>query len=189
MASLWKLPLTLMCKNHSYVYSSMRESTCTTFYTRGSLFSLLSLSLSPLCFFFSPFSGSKEGLKKKKIHFEGDYVPGLWVNGADVLATRRAFEFARDFCASGKGPIVIEAATSRHHFFGNHSTTKEEVDQIRKGDPLEVAQDRLLFRFSCSLSLSLSLSSLFSLLSPLFLLSLLSLPPLSLPLPLSPSLP
>lgn len=81
---------------------------------------------------------------------KGDYVPGIWCDGMDVLATRRAFEFAREHCASGKGPIFVEAATYRFH---GHSMsdpgigyrTKEEVDKMRtERDPLILVKNRLV---------------------------------------------
>lgn len=43
----------------------------------------------------------------------GDYVPGVWVNGMDVLAMREATKFCIDYCNAGNGPIVIDAATYR----------------------------------------------------------------------------
>lgn len=44
----------------------------------------------------------------------GDSVPGIWVDGMDVLAVREATRFAIEYATSEKGgPILLETATYR----------------------------------------------------------------------------
>jgi pyruvate dehydrogenase E1 component alpha subunit len=44
----------------------------------------------------------------------GDYVPGIWVDGMDVVAVKNATQFAIEF-ANEEGPLVMEAETYRYH--------------------------------------------------------------------------
>lgn len=43
----------------------------------------------------------------------GDFVPGIWVDGMDVITVREAIRFAREY-AIAKGPLVMELATYRY---------------------------------------------------------------------------
>jgi pyruvate dehydrogenase E1 component alpha subunit len=47
-------------------------------------------------------------------HQRGQYIPGIKVNGMDVLAVAQASKFARDYTISGHGPLVMEFVTYRY---------------------------------------------------------------------------
>jgi len=71
----------------------------------------------------------------------GDVLPGIWVDGMDVLAVRSATEFAIDYVTKN-GPIVMETNTYRYsgHSMSDPGTsyrTREEIQEVRqKRDPI-----------------------------------------------------
>ena len=80
---------------------------------------------------------------------DGFAIPGMQVNGMDVLEVRAAGERAAAHCRAGKGPFVLEIETYRYR---GHSMSdpakyrsKEEVSKIRKeSDPIDNLRARLL---------------------------------------------
>ncbi|XP_057677123.1 pyruvate dehydrogenase E1 component subunit alpha, somatic form, mitochondrial-like isoform X2 [Corythoichthys intestinalis] len=78
----------------------------------------------------------------RNFYKRGDIIPGLRVDGMDILCVREATRFASDHCRTGKGPIVMELQTYRyygHHQLDNESMYRsvDEVDEVRRTrDPI-----------------------------------------------------
>ncbi|KAJ9622805.1 alpha subunit of pyruvate dehydrogenase [Taxawa tesnikishii (nom. ined.)] len=80
----------------------------------------------------------------------GQYIPGIKVNGMDVLAVKAATQFGKEWCAAGNGPLVFEYVTYR---YGGHSMsdpgttyrTREEIQRMRStNDPIAGLKQKIL---------------------------------------------
>ena len=115
MAGLWKLPVIFFCENNQYSEMTpiSHEAAITRLADRGCS------------------SG----------------VPGVVVDGNDVEAVYATTAQAVDRARRGEGPTLIEGMTYRltGHMFGDTQPyrSRDEVEQWRAKDPLELARRRL----------------------------------------------
>lgn len=81
----------------------------------------------------------------KDFHTRGDYIPGIHVDGMDILAVKSATEWARAYVLEN-GPLVMEMSTYRYHghSMSDPDTTyrsREEKESKRKTeDPIGLLQ-------------------------------------------------
>jgi pyruvate dehydrogenase E1 component alpha subunit len=78
-------------------------------------------------------------------------IPGMDVNGMDVLEVRQATEVALEFVRGGNGPVLMELNTYRYRGHSMSDPAKyrsrEEVQDMRENhDPIEAAKQDLLKR-------------------------------------------
>jgi pyruvate dehydrogenase E1 component alpha subunit len=76
-------------------------------------------------------------------------IPGMDVNGMDVLEVRQAAEVALPYVRAGNGPVLMELNTYRYrgHSMSDPAKyrTREEVQDVREhNDPIERAKKELL---------------------------------------------
>ena len=80
----------------------------------------------------------------------GQYIPGLKINGMDILAVKAAVQYGKEYTTNGHGPLVYEYVTYR---YGGHSMsdpgttyrTREEIQRMRStNDPIAGLKQKLL---------------------------------------------
>ena len=116
LAGIWKLPSLAICVNNEYGISGCVDDVC-----------------------------SVEDISARAA---GYGMPGLTVDGCDVMAVYEAVEETAKSIRAGKGPALIELKTTRWrgHFEGDpqHYRTPEELEGIKKRDPIKRFADQLL---------------------------------------------
>ena len=90
-------------------------------------------------------SSAEDQLYKRGDSFR---IPGIQVDGMDVLACRGAAETALEWVRAGKGPVILEMKTYRYRGHSMSDPAKyrsrEEVQSVReKSDPIEHARREL----------------------------------------------
>jgi pyruvate dehydrogenase E1 component alpha subunit len=97
--------------------------------------------------------GTASGRSSAETHFHrrgtAFRIPGMDVNGMDVLEVRRATEIALEHVRGGNGPVLMELNTYRYrgHSMSDPAKyrTREEVQEQReKNDPIERARKELI---------------------------------------------
>lgn len=85
----------------------------------------------------------------------GDYIPGIWVDGMDVMSVREVLKYCQDYCPKN-GPLVMEITTYRYsgHSMSDPGTsyrTREEIQEVRQTrDPIMLWREKIVEAGLCT---------------------------------------
>lgn len=80
----------------------------------------------------------------------GNAIPGVKIDGMNVVAVREGMKFVKDWCANGNGPMYVEMQTYRYHGHsmsdpGTTYRSRDEIADTRKArDPIEFIKKSLI---------------------------------------------
>jgi len=80
----------------------------------------------------------------------GNHIPGIKMDGMNILAVKEGMRFVKDYCAKGNGPMYVEMSTYRYHghSMSDPGTTYRNRDEIAltrsTRDPLEFLKKTMI---------------------------------------------
>lgn len=94
---------------------------------------------------------SKERSSSNSTYYTmGNHIPGIKLDGMNVLMIREGFAFAKEWCSKGNGPLYIEVDTYRYHGHsmsdpGTTYRNRDEIASMRTArDPIEFVKNLLV---------------------------------------------
>ncbi|CAN0476225.1 unnamed protein product [Ascophyllum nodosum] len=94
---------------------------------------------------------SKERSSSNSTYYTmGNHIPGIKLDGMNVLMVEKGFAFCKEWCAKGNGPIYVEVDTYRYHGHsmsdpGTTYRNRDEIASMRTArDPVELVKNLLV---------------------------------------------
>lgn len=141
MAKLWNLPVMFGCESMFYFLFLFLP----VFYHVGCMLTSFAIDNK-----YGMGTAANRSSALTDYYKRGQYIPGIKVNGMDVLAIKAAVQYGREYTVGGHGPLVFEYVTYR---YGGHSMsdpgttyrTREEIQRMRStNDPIAGLKQKLL---------------------------------------------